>query len=217
LKGSSIDAGNVELNVSDFQRTIIERGEAGLIMEGKDTFLDRFLRNWRINAVKRHIGSQKAVCDLGCGKEGIFLRKISGIIKSGVGFDMEVNERQEGNIVIREANLDNGVPLDDNSQDCVTSLAVIEHIDRHEDFAREIFRILKPGGRCILTTPAPRARVIWEFLVKCKLINLSEDIHEHKKYFLDWELVDLFKKAGFSKVYSQKFQFGFNNLIVADR
>jgi len=186
-------------------------------MENEDTFIDRFLQNWRIRVVKKHIGSRKTVCDLGCGKEGAFLRRISGIIKSGIGFDMEVREREEGNIVLREANLDIGVPLDDNSQDCVTSLAVIEHIDRYEDFAREIFRILKPGGRCILTTPAPRARVIWEFLLKCKLINLSEDIHEHKKYFRGSELVDLFEKAGFSRVYSETFQFGFNNLIVAER
>jgi 2-polyprenyl-3-methyl-5-hydroxy-6-metoxy-1,4-benzoquinol methylase len=193
------------------------RGEAGVIMENRDTFIDTFLRNWRMKAVEKHIGRRKTVCDLGCGKEGAFLRRISGMIQNGIGFDMEVSQMQEGNIVLRVANLDGGVPLDDNSQDCVTSLAVIEHFDRYEDFAREIFRILKPGGRCILTTPAPRARVIWECLLRCGLINLSEDIHEHKKYFAGPELVDLFKKAGFSKVYSKKFQFGFNNLIVADK
>lgn len=46
-------------------------------------------------------------------------------------------------------------PLDfpDGSFDCVISFQVIEHIRRDADFVREIYRVLRPGGRFILTTP----------------------------------------------------------------
>lgn len=41
----------------------------------------------------------------------------------------------------------------DNSFDCVISFQVIEHIRRDREFVREIHRVLRPGGRFILTTP----------------------------------------------------------------
>ena len=39
------------------------------------------------------------------------------------------------------------------SFDCVISFQVIEHIRRDVDFVREISRVLRPGGRFIVTTP----------------------------------------------------------------
>lgn len=46
-------------------------------------------------------------------------------------------------------------PLDfpDEHFDCVISFQVIEHIRRDLDFVREVYRVLRPGGRFILTTP----------------------------------------------------------------
>lgn len=41
----------------------------------------------------------------------------------------------------------------DNSFDCVISFQVIEHIRRDREFVCEIHRVLRPGGRFILTTP----------------------------------------------------------------
>ena len=46
-------------------------------------------------------------------------------------------------------------PLDfpDRSFDCVISFQVIEHIKQDVDLVREVKRVLKPGGKFIVTTP----------------------------------------------------------------
>lgn len=45
------------------------------------------------------------------------------------------------------------LPYDDNQFDVVVSFQVIEHIQKDELYLAEIFRVLKPGGKAILTTP----------------------------------------------------------------
>ncbi len=43
--------------------------------------------------------------------------------------------------------------IPDNSFDFAVSFQVIEHIQEDEFFIREVYRVLKPGGKLILTTP----------------------------------------------------------------
>ena len=45
------------------------------------------------------------------------------------------------------------LPFADASFDCVISFQVIEHIRRDKEFVREVHRVLRPGGRFIVTTP----------------------------------------------------------------
>lgn len=45
------------------------------------------------------------------------------------------------------------LPLEANSVDVATSLAVIEHLRDPENFLSEVFRCLKPGGLIYLSTP----------------------------------------------------------------
>jgi SAM-dependent methyltransferase len=48
---------------------------------------------------------------------------------------------------------DGRLPYDDGSIDIACSLEVIEHVEDQFAFARELFRILRPGGCAIISTP----------------------------------------------------------------
>lgn len=45
------------------------------------------------------------------------------------------------------------LPFEDESFDYVVSFQVIEHIRRDKEFVSEVYRVLKPGGRFIVSTP----------------------------------------------------------------
>lgn len=45
------------------------------------------------------------------------------------------------------------LPFDDEVFDCVVSFQVIEHIRNDKRFVSEVMRVLKPGGKFIVTTP----------------------------------------------------------------
>ena len=45
------------------------------------------------------------------------------------------------------------LPFGAEQFDCVITFQVIEHIRRDDEFVREIHRVLRPGGKLILTTP----------------------------------------------------------------
>lgn len=76
------------------------------------------------------------------------------------GNDMGINRENRERIKRKRSNIA-GYYLDDmsesklpeNSFDMVTTIEVIEHVQRDEDFIRNIHRVLKPGGILILTTP----------------------------------------------------------------
>ena len=45
------------------------------------------------------------------------------------------------------------LPFEDASFDYVVSFQVIEHIKRDKEFVKEVYRVLKPGGKFIVSTP----------------------------------------------------------------
>lgn len=44
-------------------------------------------------------------------------------------------------------------PFEDDSFDTIVTFQVIEHVKNDEGFIKEIYRVLKPGGKALITTP----------------------------------------------------------------
>jgi len=65
--------------------------------------------------------------------------------------------RHEGlpvDVEFHSVNLDTGqVPLPDEFADVVAAIETIEHLENPRSFARELTRLLKPGGWVVMTTP----------------------------------------------------------------
>lgn len=173
---------------------------------------DRFLSNYRYSRVFNTIASTntpiETALDMGCGSGHLVqILKQKGMKAKGVDI-------QPGPDIIK-ADLNQVLPIEDDSIDLVTSLANLEHLDKPMINLKEIHRILKPGGICILTTPSTAAKPVLEFLAyKLKCIDRSE-IDDHKMYFSKKLLTQYFAKAGFTNTTVQYFQFGFNLHAVA--
>lgn len=57
------------------------------------------------------------------------------------------------NVEFRQMNVPPLSGIADESLDCVISFQVIEHIRRDREFVREVYRVLKKGGKFIVSTP----------------------------------------------------------------
>jgi ubiquinone/menaquinone biosynthesis C-methylase UbiE len=77
------------------------------------------------------------------------------------------------------------LPFADASFDVVTAMDIVEHIDDDKAASCEIFRVLRPGGRLLVTVPAFSS--LWS--------EHDEALHHHRRYTVP-RLKDLFQRVG---------------------
>lgn len=184
----------------------------------KGSQLDNILQQLRIHRIKKYIPKNSTVCDFGCGYEGVMLHSIKNIIRTGVGLDLKINPAySSGNIILRQADLNERLKIDDNYFDIVISLANLEHLENPQLAMREIYRILKTGGILLMTAPSVYGRPILEFLAyKVHIIN-EQSIRDHKTYFNKKLFTSLCKNVGFRKTNHKYFQLCMNNFLYAEK
>jgi SAM-dependent methyltransferase len=112
------------------------------------------------------------------------------------------------------------LPFGDDFFQVVTMLAVAEHLDPAalEQLFAECRRVLAPGGRLIVTTPAARADRLLRFMARIGLVS-REEIDEHKYAYTPALLGWYFGRAGFAmdKVEVGHFELGYNLWATASR
>ncbi|TSD03038.1 MAG: type 11 methyltransferase [Parcubacteria group bacterium Athens0714_26] len=107
------------------------------------------------------------------------------------------------------------LPFEENSFDVAVSLANLEHLENPTKNINEIFRVLRPGGLLLLTTPTIYAKPVLEFLsFKLKIVS-EEGVRDHKNYFTREKLIGILKNAGFASVRHRYFQLFMNSFIYA--
>lgn len=142
------------------------------------------------------------ILDVGCGSFPYFLAHTAFREKFAVDrLSMAGHDLSELQIQFHSLNLseDPQLPFENNFFDVVTLLAVVEHLDPTHTTAMfsEIYRVLRPGGLTILTTPAAWSDGLLRWMARANFVS-AEEINEHAFSYtlplVGWH----FGQAGFS-------------------
>ena len=108
----------------------------------------------------------------------------SGELKGGVTFQVEDAEN---------------LRLPDQAFDQVISCECLEHVPHPAKMAREIWRVLKPGGRFILTTENYFNGMVLGWMVswwRNKAFDSGSGVQPHENFFLFWCVKRILERAG---------------------
>ncbi len=155
------------------------------------------------------------ILDIGCGSYPYFLAHTSFAEKFAID-QIPLPQQTAVELRIESFTLDLEVkprlPFQDNFFEAVTLLAVVEHLDPAHMAAlfKEIYRVLKPGGQVILTTPAAWSDGLLKAMARINLVS-AEEIHEHAYAYTLPLLGWYFGQAGFEMT---KIKFGYFEFIL---
>lgn len=163
------------------------------------------------------------ILDIGCGTYPYFLAHTSFAEKFAID-QLPLPQQTASELQIESFTLDLEVephlPFEDDYFEAVTLLAVVEHLDPAlmAKLFREIYRVLKPDGMLVLTTPAAWSDGLLKFMARINLVS-AEEIHEHA-YAYTLPLIGwYFGQAGFemTKVRFGYFEFMLNMWATAQK
>jgi SAM-dependent methyltransferase len=196
-------------------------------MDGPPTrsygLLEGVLAAWRARIAERLVPPSLRdgrLLDLGCGTTPRFLLQTQ--FAQRVGVDPEVRARPpEGRVSLLRADVAREyLPFRDGSFAVVTMLAVVEHLTS-ASLARvfaECCRVLQPGGRLILTWPAPWTASLLRVMARCALVSRTE-IADHKANHSPKDVRGALEAGGFgaSSIAHGHFQLGANTWLCATK
>lgn len=149
------------------------------------------------------------ILDIGCGNARD-IRILAAFGCKSVGVDLSMEMLIAGQNYMLENNLPGAsfcqedatyLPFANESFTKAICSEVIEHVPEWHKLISESYRVLKPGGRLVITTPNWRSfyglnRLIWELLRKVTVP--SSPVHPYDKWKTQREVITALKKAGFS-------------------
>jgi SAM-dependent methyltransferase len=187
------------------------------ITRGKG-LLEPLLADLRAQAANKLIPSSLRsgrILDIGCGTYPYFLAHTSFAEKFAID-QLPLSPHTASELKIESFTLDLEVkpklPFADHFFESVTLLAVVEHLDPSlmAILFKEVYRVLKPGGKVILTTPAAWSDGLLKFMARINLVS-AEEIHEHA-YAYTLPLIGwYFGQAGFEMT---KIKFGYFEFML---
>lgn len=151
---------------------------------------------------------QGRLLDIGCGT--------NELVKSyhGEGIGVDVYPWDGVNLVVENTA---SLPYQNNEFDTVTIIASLNHIPNRNEVLLEARRVLKAGGRIIITMIPPVISRIWHKIREPWDVDQSErGMIEGEVFGLSEKQTDsLLKTAGFEILDKKRFMFRINLLTIA--
>lgn len=160
-----------------------------------------------IEGIVARLPRHDVAVDLGCGS-GVYTRMLPSAFRTRVGIDLAPHKlhfaraaRGAASSVYTAASLLD-IPLGSGSADMALCTEVLEHFPEPGAVLAEVSRILRPGARLVLSSPARvdlLALAGWAIgVTRVQSLNLKEpDVHGHYWYFTPNHLTALIEAAGF--------------------
>lgn len=166
--------------------------------------LGEALAKTRLKAVLPHVSGR--LLDVGCGSNQLVRH-----YANGVGVD--VHPWPGADVVISDTAT---LEWESGSFDTVTIVAALNHIPNRTAVLNECRRVLRPGGRVVITMLTPRISRVWHWLRAPWDADQRDRGMKHGEVygFTAGEVADLFRRAGFILLSQQRFMLGFNRVYV---
>jgi len=160
------------------------------------------------------VRSGDRLLDVGCYDRSLIDRVLPRI-ESAVGVDIDVSPSVDDRVEIRQGHFPDVPRFQDSSFDCITMLAVLEHVADPPALAMECARILAQKGRLILTVPHPAVDTVLDALMFLGLVD-GMSTEEHHGFDVR-QTQEIFEDAGFLLSQKRMFQLGLNRLFVFEK
>jgi SAM-dependent methyltransferase len=166
--------------------------------------LGEALAKRRVKAVLPHVSGR--LLDVGCGCNQLVQQYANGVgvdVHPWAGADLVVSDTAS-------------LEWESGSFDTITIVAALNHIPNRAAVLSECRRVLRPGGRVVITMLTPRTSRIWHWLrAPWDADQRDRGMKPGEVYgFTAAEVLDLFRRAGFTLLSQERFMLGLNRVYV---
>ncbi len=153
----------------------------------------------------------KKILEIGCGR-GFYLKSFRKLFPEAEIVGVDKNKKYLAQIRVKGIKLIEAdaqkLPLADNYFENVVASEILEHVDDDKKVLEEIWRVLKNGGKTMITVPNANYPLLWDplnwFLKKCFNTHISSKVWwlagiwaDHRRLYTKKKIEDKIKKTGF--------------------
>lgn len=161
----------------------------------------------RLRFLLARVHAGERVLDAGCG-EGLFTSALSRAGAQAIGLDVAEEPLRRARLRdpalsdLRLSPAEGPWPVPDADVDVVWAGETLEHVADTVGWLSEARRVLRPGGRLLLSTPNhPRALLLWLALSRRAHAAHFDPRSDHLRFYTAATLAPLLAEMGFSDVH----------------
>lgn len=168
-----------------------------------------------LNTIAR--SKSKKILDAGCGR-GFYVKLFTLVpgVEEIKGFDINTSYLAKAKLLTKNDNRVELIktsiyklPYEDNYFDCVVCSEVLEHLEDDARAVRELYRVLKPQGRLVVSVPHIKFPFLWDplnwILMKIFKTHVNKNIWwlagiwaDHERLYSKEQLRNLLTTNGFT-------------------